>query len=242
MLILAIDTSGRQGSVALVIEKARNKTNDAVPEKAHELETLGLTHLDGGRCSEQLVPAIAELLARKGLQKSSIELIAVASGPGSFTGLRVAIATAKGLAEAFAIPVVAVSALEAIALAAATEGPLITSLDAQRSEIFFGEYNVTSQTAQMQREGVVPIAAFTASVAARPQTVFTPDAALAARLRESGVNAHVLTSPNAEDFARIAYRKFLNGIRHNVESLDANYLRRSDAEIFSAPKLGITSR
>jgi hypothetical protein len=52
------------------------------------------------------------------------------------------------------------------------------------------------------------------------------------------VDVSVLARPAADDFARIAYRKFLSGIRADVATLDANYLRRSDAEIFATPNPG----
>src|SRR5476651_1902661 len=104
MLILGIDTSGRQGSVALL------------QQQGEALLTLSLTELSGGQYSERLVPTIAELLQHHNFERRAIGLIGVASGPGSFTGLRIAIATVKGIAEAFSTPVVAVSMLEAVAL------------------------------------------------------------------------------------------------------------------------------
>jgi tRNA threonylcarbamoyladenosine biosynthesis protein TsaB len=235
VLILGIDTSGRQGSVALL--------------RAHggQLLTLELEVLAGGKYSEALVPAIAGLLARQGLERSAIGLIAVASGPGSFTGLRVAIATVKGLAEAFATPVVAVSVLEAIAVASGTEGKVIAAMDAQRSEVFFGEYIVESarpEASRMQREAMASFADFTRMLASGdpPARVFTPDDDLIARLREAAFDAHLLARPSAEAFARIAHGKFLAGVRADIATLDANYLRSSDAEIFSAPKLGTAPR
>ena len=237
MLILGIDTSGRQGSVALL----------QAPDELQggPLHTVELAPLAGGQCSELLVPAIAALLERHGLQKRALSLLAVASGPGSFTGLRVAIATVKGLAEAFAIPVVAVSVLEAILLASPAQGRAVAAIDAQRGEVFFAEH-VTVNPAANLREDIAGFAAFAAMLAAGspPPIVVTPDEALAARLRESALRqpsiSQVAGCPStAEDIARIAYRKFLDGVRVDIATLDANYLRRSDAEIFSAPKLGV---
>jgi tRNA threonylcarbamoyladenosine biosynthesis protein TsaB len=233
MLILGIDTSGRQGSVALLQapDEADGGANHNVP-----LRTLELAPLSGGQCSELLVSVIADLLQRQGLEKHSLSLIAVASGPGSFTGLRVAIATTKGLAEAFAIPVVPVSVLEAILLSSPAGGRSVAALDAQRGEVFFGEV-----IAPDLREDIASFSGFTSALAAGtpPPTVFTPDEALAARLREAALEVALVVRPSAEDIARIAYRKFLAGVRADVATLDANYLRRSDAEIFSAPKPGV---
>lgn len=234
MLILGIDTSGRQGSVALL------------QAQGEELVTLDLALLSSGQYSELLVSTIAELLTRHRVETSSIGLIAVASGPGSFTGLRISIATVKGLAEAFSTPVVAVSVLEAVALDAGIEGHVVAALDAQRSEVFFGEYQVASGStaAQRKREALVSFDGFTSLLASGhpPPTVFTPDAPLAARLQEAAFKTEVLARPSAETFARIAYRKFFASVRSDVATLDANYLRCSDAEIFMAPKLGASPR
>ena len=234
MLILGIDTSGRQGSVALL------------RVQGGELHLLGLSTISGGQYSELLLSTIADLLAHNGLQKTDLGLIAVASGPGSFTGLRIAIATVKGLAEAFAIPVVTVSVLEAIAHASAAEGKVISAIDAQRSEVFWGEYNLApaEHSAIMLSESLANFADFTSRIAATPASpkVFTTDAPLAERLRQTGVDAALLAALSAEDFARLAYRKSLAGIRADVATLDANYLRRSDAELFPALKPGGTPR
>jgi tRNA threonylcarbamoyladenosine biosynthesis protein TsaB len=255
MLILGIDTSGRQGSVAL-LEAQGGVQNET-------LLTLECAPLGGGQYSEVLVSAIAALLLRHGLQKRSLALIAVASGPGSFTGLRVAIATAKGLAEALAIPVVPVSVLEAILLASGAQGRAVAAIDAQRGEVFFGEFSVLGESIvasaagsapsipENLREGIASFADFVSALASAspPPKVFTPDEGLAGRLRDSAIRdsaihdsaieVALVTRPSAQDIARIAHRKFLAGVRADVATLDANYLRRSDAEIFSAPKLGL---
>jgi tRNA threonylcarbamoyladenosine biosynthesis protein TsaB len=230
VLILGIDTSGRQGSVALL------------RAQGDELVCLGQTTISGGQYSELLLSSIAGLLAQHGLQRNSIELIGVASGPGSFTGLRIAIATVKALAEAFAIPVVDVSVLEAIADTSEAEGRVIAAIDAQRSEVFWGECNLVSatesaiQTTTMLSESLASFADFSSRFVSTATKLFTSDAALAERLRQVNIHIGVLATPTAETFARIAYRKFLAGIRADVATLDANYLRRSDAEIFCVPK------
>lgn len=232
MLILGIDTSGRQGSVALL------------QQQGEELVTLSLAPLSGGQYSERLVPTIAELLLQHQFNRAAIGLIAVASGPGSFTGLRIAIATVKGIAEAFATPVVAISMLEAVALASGAKGEVIAALDAQRSEVFLGDYTIAavnrasaaSDPVLTHREGLATFADFTSMVTARPTAkIFTPDSDLASRLHAAVFDVEVISRPSAEDFARIAHRKFLAGDCEDVAVLDANYLRRSDAEIFLTP-------
>lgn len=227
MLILGMDTSGRQATLALI------------REDGGELKTLELATLADGRASEVLVPGIASLLERHGVSKSSLSLLAVASGPGSFTGLRVAVASAKGLAEALAIPVVAVSILEALALATTIEGQVIAVLDAQRDEVFFGDYTLQSGSSQRIREGIIPCDQFIARFAgesAQNKTVITSEDSLAERLRNAGIQAVLAERPTAEQIAQIAYRKFVAGERSDVAALDANYLRRSDAEIVFSRK------
>ena len=234
MLLLGIDSSGRQGSVALLAT--------GLESGGDELRLLGLEMLAGRRYSEVMLPAIVGLLERHGFAKNELGLIGVAAGPGSFTGLRVGIATVKGLAEVWATPVVAVSVLEAIALRSGAQGRVLAALDAQRSELFFGEYEIAAGTAKKLGEDVAAVADFVAKMKANAERVVTPDATLGARLEEAGIAAEVIAAPTAEDIARIAYRRFLAGERADLTALDANYLRRSDAELFSAPKLGIPPR
>jgi len=241
VLVLGIDTSTRQGSVALL------------REEDGALRTVEVAWLAGGQPSETLIPAIAELLERHGLEKHLLSLAAVASGPGSFTGLRVALATVKGMAEAFDLPVVAVSVLEALAFAAprTAEGRdqgerVLTALDAQRNELFFGEFLLPEgtsgmvHTVQNLREELAAVSAFTAEFAGA--SPLTPDEALADRLRAAGLGPVLVARPSAEQIARIGHRKFLAGERADTASLDANYLRRSEAELVSASRSGIVPK
>jgi tRNA threonylcarbamoyladenosine biosynthesis protein TsaB len=92
----------------------------------------------------RLLPLIDEVLARAGLKLAQVDLMAVTRGPGSFTGLRVGMATVQGLALAAAIPVVAVSTLEALALQAAAEGEVAPMIDARRGEVYSAVYRVAA--------------------------------------------------------------------------------------------------
>ncbi len=103
MLILAVDTSGKFGSIAL----AQCERDACMP--------LEVVALEGGTFSAQLVPQITGLLAKHGFGKRDVEGFAVASGPGSFTGLRVGLAAVKALGEVLQKPIAAVSLLEAVA-------------------------------------------------------------------------------------------------------------------------------
>ena len=104
-LLLATDTSGKNGSIALA----------RVTSGQSDVEIVEVVPLAGGAFSAQLVPQIAALLENHGYRKSDLGAFAVVSGPGSFTGLRVGLAAIKALAEALQKPIAAISLLEAVA-------------------------------------------------------------------------------------------------------------------------------
>ena len=130
MNILALDTTSREGSVAV----ARDGT--VVHESAGD---PALTH------GERLPDDVARALAGAGLSVSDVHLLAVAAGPGSFTGLRVGVATVQGLAFARGLQVVPVPTLEALARAACetrqAAGLTAVWMDAQRGEVFAAVYD-----------------------------------------------------------------------------------------------------
>ncbi len=219
MLILAIDTSWKQGSVALARGDARG------------FELIEMAPVAGGTFSAQLIPEISALLARHKIEKDEIEGFGAASGPGSFTGLRVGLAAIKALAEVLKKPVAAVSVLEALAVAAGVSGKVIAALDAGRAEAFVGEYEVGDGGAARVRESLVDQDELPALIAGSGKaTVVTPDEAIAGLLAVRRV-----PRPQSDAIARLALRKILAGETVAPAELDANYLRRSDAEIFSRP-------
>jgi len=225
MLILAIDTSWKHGSLALA-------RGDA--ESFELLETASLT---GGAFSAELVPQIAGALARRNLHKHEIDGFAAVSGPGSFTGLRVGLAAIKGLAEVLKKPIATVSVLEALALASGVTGRVFAALDAQRGEVFLGEFDVHSETLQatsLREESLLTREAFLAALPT-DATVVTPDASIAALALPAGAKLLQIGRPGAETIARIGLRRILAGRTVSADALDANYVRRSDAEIFSKP-------
>jgi tRNA threonylcarbamoyladenosine biosynthesis protein TsaB len=126
LLILALDTSSRAGSVAVV--------HDAVV-RVELSGNIAITH--GQRLPLELTRALDEAA----ITIDAVDLFAVVAGPGSFTGLRVGIATIQGLAMATGKKVVALSALEILARAAANSGRAIGAwMDAQRGEVFASLY------------------------------------------------------------------------------------------------------
>ncbi len=225
MLLIAVDTSGRKGSVALC-------RGDAGP-----FEVLQLSSLEGGMYSAQLMPAIAQALVQNRLSKTDVDGFVVVSGPGSFTGLRVGLSTVKGLCEVLGKPLVAVSMLEAIAVTHGQSGQTVTALlDAGRSEAFAGEYCVSHGNVELLREQIVKVQALVTDVATTPQPILTPDPKLAETLQAAGAQVLLIPIVQADEIARIGLRKLLAGDTSDPATLDANYIRRSDAELFSTPK------
>lgn len=225
MLILAIDTSWKRGSVALA--RGDSDTFDL-------LETAPLT---GGAFSAELVPQIAAVLARRNLRKQDIDGFAAVSGPGSFTGLRVGLAAIKGLVEVLKKPIATVSVLEAMAIASGATGRVFAALDAQRGEVFVGEYDVRPETLQatpLRPEVLLTREEFLAALP-NGAVVVTPDASIAALGFPAGTRLRRSERPGTEMVARIGVRKIQAGETISADALDANYVRRSDAEIFSGP-------
>ncbi|HEY6183748.1 MAG TPA: tRNA (adenosine(37)-N6)-threonylcarbamoyltransferase complex dimerization subunit type 1 TsaB [Terriglobales bacterium] len=217
MLILATDTSGKFGSIAL----AQCGPGDAC-------DVLEVIPLEGGTFSAQLVPQVASLLAKHGFCKQDINAFAIASGPGSFTGLRVGLAAIKALAEILGKPIVAVSLLEAVAVSAVGPGKVLAALDAGRGEVYVGEYEsglpMLSDRLLTRQEMLA---------AADRKAIVTPDAGLAEFARAAGSKVQEIERPKSDVIARLAWRKLGKKETIAPEFLDANYIRRSDAEIFS---------
>lgn len=221
MLILAIDTSWKQGSVAL----ARGD--------AEHFDLLEMAPVAGGTFSAQLIPEIAALLAKHKIKKEAIDGFGAASGPGSFTGLRVGLAAIKALAEVLKKPIAAVSVLEALAVASGAEGKVMAALDAGRDEAYLGEYTIRAGAATKVRESLLTQEDLRAMLKdAGKVTVVTPDQPIAKLL-----HARPIARPQSDAIARLAINKILAGKTVAPDELDANYIRRSDAEIFAKPKL-----
>jgi tRNA threonylcarbamoyladenosine biosynthesis protein TsaB len=126
--VLGIESTSRRGSVALVQggETVASTTYEA--EKAH---------------AERLLPEVEALLERAGWGRRDLERVAVGVGPGSFTGLRVGIALAQGIALGLGIPAVGVGSLRAMCLAVPADlpGPRCALIDARRADVFAAIYS-----------------------------------------------------------------------------------------------------
>jgi tRNA threonylcarbamoyladenosine biosynthesis protein TsaB len=106
---------------------------------------------------ERLPDDIARMLAEAGVEMQAIDVLAVAAGPGSFTGIRVGIAAIQGFAMALDLHVVPVSSLEALARAGTTTHALIAPwMDAQRGEVFAALYDASGRTVIIPPTSLVP--------------------------------------------------------------------------------------
>ena len=137
-LILAIDTTREAGSLALA--------------RGEELVEEILLHAPGG-FAHVIYGQLAQLLGRHGVKPAMVDCFAAASGPGSFTGVRVGLACIKGLAEALGKPAVAVSNLEAMASFGSAPRRAVV-MDARRGEIYGAVYDDAGRLASP--EVVVP--------------------------------------------------------------------------------------
>ena len=220
MLILAADTSGKQGSIAL----AHGLNNG-------KCDVIEVDPLTGGTFSAQLVPQVAALLSKHGFKKQDIDAFAVASGPGSFTGLRVGLAAIKGLAEILEKPIATVSMLEAVATAGGMQGRVLAILDAGRKEVYAGEYQVAADRARMIDERLITLEALATSVDGL--TLMTPEKSIAETLAAKGISVVEVPVQQGDAIASLGWKKILADETVSPEALEANYIRRTDAEIFS---------
>lgn len=214
-LVLAVDTTREYGSLAV--------------SRAGEVLHESLLHSPDG-FAHVIYGELEALLRRCGVAVRDIDCFASASGPGSFTGVRVGLACVKGLAEALGKPAVAVSNLEAMARFGTAElrAPV---LDARRGEIYGAVYGSGGNL--VAPEIVAPIAAWLATLPSGVEFVCLPDFRPPVETTRFA-SAPITCAPRAlaSAIARIATKRFERGEACDPAALDANYIRRSDAELF----------
>ncbi len=221
MLILAMDTATLVSSVAL-----------AAPDRLLAELTLQTrkTH------SERLMPHIEQLLTLAETDKAAVGAVAASIGPGSFTGLRIGLATAKALAYALRVPLVGVPTLAALAFGCPVPGALLApTMDAQKGNIYLALYHWQGN----DLEEVLPPAVMAheeaaAALAAQPGAVVFGEAVelYGEAFRQAGValaEPHV-AMPRAGSVALLGARLLAAGVRHDAMDLAPLYIRRSEAE------------
>jgi tRNA threonylcarbamoyladenosine biosynthesis protein TsaB len=207
--LLLMDTCGVAGSVALV----------------NASEVVAVEVLPGRSASERLVPVVRAMMEAQEWVLGDLAAIVVVHGPGSFTGVRVGLSAAKGLSEASGVPLVAVSRLAVLARGA---GQVCAALDAGRGEFYFGEYldGECVREALLSLEEVV--------LAAEGVVVVCEE-----RVRAALLQGRMVAEPTAADAAGIAVGRVEAGLFDDAALVDANYLRRTDEQLFARPKVGV---
>ncbi len=241
VLTLALDTSSPSGSLAVLRDE----------------QLIGCVSTATGEIySSRMFRHLDFLLGELSIELRDFDLFAVAAGPGSFTGLRVGLAAAKGWSEVYRKPIAAVSALEAIAAQSHSRSrDVVPVLDAHRGQIYFGLYrraaagNGNGELTLEGEECVMTPQEFFDSLNARGAEDFviaTPTPALisgAASRNETmegarGTNrVEEVSAVLAPQIGRLGYHRAQRGELVDSLALDANYVRRSDAELhWKAPK------
>ena len=215
-LILAVDTTHAQGSLALA------RAGDLIEEVALE-SAAGFAHVIYAR--------LAALLERHRVSADDVDCFAAASGPGAFTGVRVCLACVKGLAEACGKPAVAVSNLAAIARFG-TAPVRAAMFDARRGESYAAVYDDAGRI--LSPETVAAPAPWLDALPDQVELISPDFTAFAEALAASRCrDARRTTAPRAlaGAIARIAWQRWQSGVTSDPAALDANYVRRSDAEL-----------
>lgn len=224
MLILAMDSTAVAASVALL--------SDGAPLAAFHLNN-GNTH------SETLLPMAESVLRCTGKTVDDIDLFAVAAGPGSFTGVRIGVAAAKGLAWGAELPCYGVSTLEAMALSlGAWQGYVCPVMDARRSQVYNALFCVNCGKLERLREDrAIALEDLSQELAELAQPIFLVGDGSSLTYRTLSDTLPNLVLPpehrmhqRASGVALAAQQKIAAGLPGNGAALSPNYLRLSQAE------------
>jgi len=237
--ILLIDTCGATGSLALA-------------DTIHSPTVAASITFPGRSAAERLVPAIRSLIADSSISLGELDAVTVVHGPGSFTGVRVGLSAAKGLCHALNLPLIALSRLAVLASLAQQGVPhssqshrhgwgmnIYALLDAGRNEFYLGLYAAEA----CLREALVTRVQLLASLSLDPAPiVIACEIAIAESLgapSKLGLGGsaipQIVAEPTAADALPLAIARLQQHAFDNPATIDANYLRRSDAEIFAKP-------
>lgn len=219
---LAVDTSSKICAVAILEDNNKIDEISLDNEKTH---------------SENLMPILKEVLERNNLKLSDFNLISVSVGPGSFTGIRIGIASIKPLAEVYNLPVASVTSLESLARNVEnveSDTTIISLIDARNNQVYVGvfdnDYNLKEEEIAEDIEVVLKKAEKFRKI------VFVGDGAVLHKdlISERLVNNEIKFTDNNEQSAvntgKIGYKKYLNKDLKNADTILPIYLRKSQAE------------
>ena len=229
MIVLAIDTCDSRGSVAVLREGTLLQV---------------VVHDTSEDYSSWLLPAVGRALEVSGLVSGEVDGYAVAAGPGSFTGVRVGLTTVKAWSEVYGRRIAAVSRLEAIAAKGTVGSSHVAAFsDARRGQMFGAVFQRKGQGLErLGEEMVIPPGKFielagklsrggSISWVSFDAVVLTTEESWKSR-ESRGEQVESISSVLAPAIGRIGIRELAAGRFTDALSLDANYVRRSDAEIF----------
>jgi len=235
LITLAVDTTTPGGSTAVLRDERVIGSVSTWTEETY---------------SSRMFRQVEFLLEELGLGLDQVDLFAVASGPGSFTGLRVGLAAIKAWAEVYSKPVAGVSALEAIADGSRSASPLLVPVfDARRGEVYFGVYRREGDVAasklvlQGEHSVMTPVDFVNEMrVLAGKETLMivtpTPEALSGAMGAPDGTvegaggfRVEVVANILAPAVGLLAVRRARAGVVGDSLTLEANYVRRTDAEL-----------
>jgi tRNA threonylcarbamoyladenosine biosynthesis protein TsaB len=224
LILLAIDTCGASGAVAL---GRFLRTHDPMSQAGDREHTrVWSRELAGKTYSELLLSTIDDLLRDAEVTPNQLSGIVVVRGPGSFTGIRIGVSAAKGLAEGLAIPVISLSRLELLARKAQNRSAAAV-LDAGRGEFYAGFY----RDGICETEALLTHAALLEAVAASGLPALVCEEQAFSTLGD--LNPELVGAPWAADALCAGVERFRAALFDEVSTLDANYLRRSESEMLA---------
>ncbi len=224
-LILALDTSTPRCVLAL----------GRVHERGDELLAFDHAPAKGREASAQLADRLRVLMDQAGHTPAELSIVACGTGPGMFTGVRVAIATAKGIALGLGLPAVAVSTLAAVAASSdAAVTDRLALLDARRGEMYAGHYRVAETTLEAAGpDRCAPIGDILESLE-RPTVAIGPGIDAAREALEAHPLIEIATeivAPGGRGLWRAVVSEFRRSGVADPASVSATYLRKSYAEL-----------
>ena len=229
MIVLAIDTSEARGSIAVLQDRALLQV---VP------------HTSAEEYSSWLLPAVDLALQASKTTLGEVDVFVAASGPGSFTGVRIGLTTIKAWSEVFNKPIVAVSRLEAVAAQSERVSPYLASfIDAQRGQIFGALYirdenGLTLVEQEMAASPEVFMDWVDQRTAGNEVAWISTDPDTLAQHSEwqgraaGGEKIQCVPCILAPLIGKMAFHRALHGDLQDSLSVDANYVRRSYVEVF----------
>ena len=223
MKILAIETSAKAASVCLCEDEFLIAQSD---------QNSGLTH------SQTILPMCESMLKHCGAALEDVDLIACAAGPGSFTGLRIGLSTAKGLAWSVQKPCCAVSTLEAMAWQLAhVPGEILCAMDARRNQVYNARFFSDGVTLKrLCEDRAIALSDLFRELDGKTGQIIVGDGAELCYNYGSSLGAALTLAPphlrfqSAWGVARAALRRAAEGKLTDAQGLNANYIRLSQAE------------